>query len=197
MSTLTIIIPTIGRKSLLTILGQIVPQLQKDDVVLVVGDGFQPKAAAMLEGYHPQVQYHEYGPTRCWGHPQRNWAMLLAETTHIWCLDDDDEVLPGALAVMRGAADECPGKILLFKIHHREFIIPDEPVVRLTNVSTQCVVFPNIPDRFGTWGFLYAGDLEFVKSSVELHPDKLAGIAWRPEIIAIHGDAMDPKHKVD
>jgi hypothetical protein len=197
VASLTIIIPTIGRKSLLEILGQIVPQLSKDDRVLVVGDGAQPKAAAMMAGYHAQVAYHEYGPTKCWGHPQRNWAMLLAETTHIWCLDDDDEVLPGAVAVIRQAADDCPGKLLIFKIHHREFVIPKEPEIRLTNVSTQCFVFPNTPDRFGSWGFLYEGDLQFALSSVERHPDKLGGVVWRPEIIAIHGDAMDPKHKVD
>lgn len=194
MVSLTIVIPTIGRKSLLVIVGGLVKQLSNDDRILVVGDGYQPKAKLMVEGLHPQVEYVEYGPTRCWGHPQRNWAMLQASTTHIYTMDDDDEVLPDALGSIRKAAEEAPGKILLFKIKHREFLIPDDKVIRQTNVSTQCVVVPNNPDRFGTWGDRYEGDLDFIKSSVERHPDKLEGVSWREEVIAIHGDATDPKH---
>jgi glycosyltransferase involved in cell wall biosynthesis len=188
--TLTLIIPTIGRPLLERLLDQASVQIGAADEILVIGDGFQPAGAAMVEKRKdPRIHYHEFGPSKCWGHPQRNYAMLLASGSHIMFLDDDDETIPGAFDIIRKAVQECPEKLLIFRIHHREFIIWTEPEIRLMNVSTQCFVVPNAPERFGTWGARYAGDLDFITTSVEKHPDRENGIAWREEIIAIHGEA--------
>lgn len=188
--TFTLIIPTIGRPLLERLLDQATAQMGTADEILVIGDGVQPQAEAMVKKrLDPRIKYMEFGPTKCWGHPQRNYAMLLASGSHMMFLDDDDETIPGAFDTIRKAAAENPGKILIFRIHHREFIIWTEPELRITNVSTQCFVVPNIPEQFGTWGTRYAGDFDFITSSVFMHPDKESGLVWREEIIAIHGEA--------
>lgn len=189
---LSIVIPTIGRKGLLHVLERAKPDLGPGDEILVVGDGARPRARAMAEGFHPQVRYLEYGPTRCWGHPQRNFAMLLATGTHLYSIDDDDEPVNGFVQILRKAADEEPSKILVFRIHHREMILPLENSLWEGNVSTQCFLVP-LSAPLGTWGFRYAGDFDFISSTRERSGLELS---WRPEIIAIHGDASLPQHAV-
>jgi glycosyltransferase involved in cell wall biosynthesis len=186
--TLSLIIPSIGRPLLKRLLDQVLPQLWEDDEILVVGDGPQPSAQAMAEGLDPRIRYYEYGPTRCWGHQQRNWAMLVADKTHIMFLDDDDESRPGAFNVIREVAARHPDKLLIFKTLHQGSPIWKEPEIRVTNVSTQCFVVPNIPERFGTWGSRYAGDFDFIESSVKAHPLGKDGVIFRPEITSVHGE---------
>lgn len=186
--TLSLIIPTIGRPHLKRLLDQVVPQLWENDEVMVVGDGPQPAAQAMTEGVDSRVTYHEYGPTRCWGHQQRNWAMLVAGKSHLMFLDDDDESRPGAFNIIREVAARHPEHILIFKTMHQGRPIWVEPEIRQTNVSTQCFVVPNIPERLGTWGSRYAGDFDFIESAVKAHPLGKNGVIFRPEITSIHGE---------
>lgn len=189
MTSLSIIIPTIGRPLLKRLLDQVLPQLWEKDEVLVIGDGPQPAAEAMVQAMmDPRITYHELGPTRCWGHQQRNWGMLIAQGSHLMFLDDDDESCAGSFNVIREVAVRDPEKILIFKTFHQGGPIWVDPVIRHMNVSTQCFVVPNIPERFGTWGQRYAGDFDFIVSSVQAHPEKEKGIVWRPEVTSIHGE---------
>ena len=154
---------------------------------MVIGDGPQPKAGAIARGLHPQIEYLEYGPTRLWGHPQRNWVMSRAKGTHLYFCDDDDEILPGALDIMRRAASEGPDKINLLRVYHADGVIPRDPYIVMGNVSTQCFLVPNIPSRLGVWGDRNAGDLDFLESSIKKHPLGVKGVVWRQEMIALHG----------
>lgn len=186
--TVSVIVPTIGRPSLHELLVKdLLPQLGDGDEVLVVGDGEQPRARAIASGIDPRIKYHEYGPTRLWGHPQRNWAMLRVQGTHIYSCDDDDLILPGALERMRQAALEGPDRLHIFRVHHEKSVLPTKQAIELTVVSTQCFFFANIPDRFGTWGKVYEGDLHFIQSAVRAHPEGERALMWRDEIIAVHG----------
>lgn len=189
--TFTVLIPTIGRDHLLTLLwDQLVPQLGPGDEVWVVGDGAQPRARTMVEGIHPQVRYGEFGPTKLWGHPQRNWAMEKAAGTHIYSLDDDDTLLPGALATMRRVVEAEPSRIHVFRARDSgmaEDLIWGKPELRCGNVSTQCFVVPNEKGRLGTWGSRYEGDFDFLTTCVARRREGLDALSWRKEVVALHG----------
>lgn len=184
---LSLIIPTIGRPLLKRLISQVVAQLDSLDEVIVVGDGPSPEASEQLRGLDSRIHYHEHGPTRCWGHEQRNWAMTIATGTHLMFLDDDDELLPGALGVIRATARKYQDKILIFRMHHGRSVLWIAPRIYLGNVGTQMFVVPNVPGRLGTWGSRYEGDLDFLKSTVSAYPNKENDVIWREEITAIHG----------
>jgi len=185
--SLTIIIPTIGRPTLKRVALEAMPQLGECDRVIVVGDGPQPEARAMIEGLDRRIVYYEYGPTKDWGHSQRNWAMRLIKSTHFMTCDDDDRMAPNALSIARKAIEENPDRPILFRMHHEGTVLWREPVVRIQNVSTQMIVCPYVPERLGLWGLYYEGDLEFIQRTVALWPGKEGAIVWKPDVIMIHG----------
>lgn len=107
MSTITVIIPTLGRPTLVRALRSVVDtQLGVDDEVIVVGDGPTPYAEwAVGEMHDPRVRYIEGAHTRRWGAAQYDHGMALAKGE--WCafLPDDDYMPEGALdAIKRGIA---------------------------------------------------------------------------------------------
>lgn len=194
MVTLSIIIPTIGRPTLLTLLRELVPQLMADDDVFVVGDGDQPEARKVVVGMDARVHYREVGPTRCWGHPQRNWAMSLARGSHLMSLDDDDALKPDALGVVRRVVAECPAVPVVFRMQHGSFHLWREKTLTCGNVSTQMFVVPNNKAQLGQWGHRYEGDYDFIRSTCERYAGKERAIVWREEVIALHGiGGSDPR----
>lgn len=187
--SVTLILPTAGRNTLRRVLLEAQAQLRDDDEVLVVGDGHCPAAELAMEGLDPRIKYLEYpnGPSKDWGHTPRNWATPFAKGTHIFHLDDDDRCLPGAFDAIRKAAKECPGKILIFRTKDISGVeIGGSHKLELGKVSTQMFVLPNVPGRFGTWEPRYGGDFDFIRQSVERHPEGEAGVVWRDEMLAIH-----------
>lgn len=187
--TFSIMIPTIGRAMLDRVLGQLAPQTADGDEILVVGDGRQPEAQEMASRHGGRVKYMEHGPDHCWGHPQRNWAMPLARGSHLMSMDDDDESLPGALSAVRAAVAAAPDSVHAFRIHHKGGLIWAERAVYMGNLSTQNFVVPNVPARLGRWGRRYEGDFDFIRSTLDLHPDGDATVVWHEDIVAVHGEA--------
>jgi hypothetical protein len=192
--TLSIIIPTIARPLLARILREIVPELQGQDEVLLVGDGHQPDAKRTIEGMDPRIKYHEFGPAHCWGHPQRNWAMERTRGSHLASFDDDDALRPGALETMREVISRFPNRPLMFRMEYGAEILWREPTLACGNVSTQMFVVPNVKGRLGVWGERYEGDFDFIHSTAMLYPGKQRSIVWREEVIAVHGmGGSDPR----
>jgi glycosyltransferase involved in cell wall biosynthesis len=190
----SILIPTIGRPLLASLFQELLPQLGPHDEVMVIGDGPQPAARAMVAGMDRRVQYCEFGPAHCWGHPQRNWAMKLASRSHILSFDDDDAVKPGALERIRKAIMRHPGFPLVFKMQHGPVVLWKEKTLTCMNVSTQMFVVPNVKECLGTWGDRYEGDLDFIVSTSLLYPEQDQSIVWCEEIIALHGmGGTDPR----
>jgi len=118
---LSIIIPTLGRRTLRRTLRTIASQdTFADDIeVLVVGDGPRPAARAQFEAEaaaHQNWVYLEHGPEPGWGHSQRMAALSRARGRYVMFINDDDGYAPGALAVIRTAMDEHPGRIVIFKM---------------------------------------------------------------------------------
>jgi glycosyltransferase involved in cell wall biosynthesis len=154
--TLSIIVPTLGRKTLERTLRSIAGQVRPGDEVLVVCD--------------------ETGDS---GDSARMSGMERARGSHLAFMDDDDVYAPGAFEKMRHFARENPGRIGIFKMQHPVGTThwrDGEPVLRYANVSTQNFLVPNVPGRLGRWtdrpprpgGGLYAGDYAFIVGTVEL-----------------------------
>jgi glycosyltransferase involved in cell wall biosynthesis len=172
-----VIIPTAGRESLTATLASFVCDLGPGDEVIVVrsDDGD-------------------------FGNSARNSAIERARGSHLIFIDDDDEYLPDALQVMREEVARQPDKVLLFL---RRYELSGDAYP-----ASVGGVFPNVPGRVGrfepaaesimrelrprypdwTDEFLAvrAGDLEFMRQTLELRSDEpvrvpAATIVARPE----------------
>lgn len=107
-NSLTIIVPTCGRKTLPNTLLSFAKDVRDGDVVYVISDG--PRAGlSFLLGYldctYPGRWRSIPGPYMGgWGHGLRNLLLRKVVTDYVWTIDDDDVAAPGALDAFRGAS---------------------------------------------------------------------------------------------
>jgi hypothetical protein len=126
-----------------------------------------------------------------WGHGIRNWVFdhqAAGENARlrgdlIAALDDDNIFTPWAFDSMRTAAKKNPGMPLLFRVVTIPgLIIWDNPIVRMNNVDTASLVFPNISEKIGRFRMCFGGDYYFVSSTI----DNFGGIvSFHKEIICV------------
>lgn len=190
---LSIIIPTIGRRTLRRTLRTIEEQETFDDdvEVLVVGDGPRPAARAQFEreaAGHPSWVYLEHGPRPGWGHAQRMAGLAQARGRYVMFINDDDGYAPGALAAIRRAMDEHPGRVVIFKMDRIGILYWRRPVLRQGDVSVQMYLVPNIRGKLGTMTdpIRYESDFDFIAQTVDLQGTEPV---WREEIIVIADQA--------
>ena len=190
MVRLSIIVPTIGQGRLERCLGSIVPQLREGDEVIVVGD--------LREGPLPEVEAEVQNWDRCWylplvesescdwGHANLNAAMRRASGDWLTWTDDDDVYTPGAIEAIRRNATRLPSPApMIFRYRSPVgYVVPPYAGKAVQgHISGQCLVVPNVPERFGTWSERYEGDFDMIRSTLATWA--LAGepARWRPEII--------------
>lgn len=190
---LSIIIPTLGRRTLRRTLRTIASQgTFADDVeVLVVGDGPRPAARAQFEAEaaaHQSWVYLEHGPEPGWGHSQRMAGLSRARGRYVMFINDDDGYAPGALAAIRTAMDEHPGRIVIFKMDRIGILYWRRAELRQGDVSVQMYLVPNVPGKLGsmTSPIRYESDYDFVVQTVALQGTEPV---WREEIIVIADQA--------
>jgi hypothetical protein len=133
--TLSVIVPTSGRRTLPKALAAVSAQLRPGDEILV--------------SCNRDMDY---------GARARNDLMARAKGTHLLFLDDDDEYVPGALDAFRSWAAANPGRIGIF----REQLVDGTlhwktPDFRIGNVGTVIFCVPNVPDQLGVWD-IYGDD---------------------------------------
>ncbi len=182
----SIIIPTLGRPSLVRMLFSIAYQKLIDgDEILVVGDDPDGPAKKIVLHFGPPFRYLSHKVEkhpRGYGNPQRNFAMPFCKGDYVNDQDDDDMMAPGILKIMRQACEESPGKIFIYQMRRPSGRLnPGYPPTDLA--GGQCFVWPNIPERMGGWGHRYTGDQDFMSSTIALHPEGKNGVIYRPEII--------------
>lgn len=190
MVTLSCILVTAGQRpaALARALASIRAQrLQPGDEILLAADGEAAARAAQSAwdgaGLPGRIVTVPGGPHGDWGHTPFNHVMPLARGSHLLFFDDDDVYLAGAWLAVRHALAEAADRPHLFRlIHPHHGIIPAEPVLRLANLSTQCLCVPNDRARLGRWGRRYEGDYDFAVSTAALYPSR----AWvfSPRVIA-------------
>ncbi len=188
MVAFSIIVPTCGRPTLAqtleSILGAGAAPL---DEILIVGDGPQELARAIAKDFTSklQINYLETPPDHAAGHPQRNFAMKVAAGTHLLSIDDDDAYRPGSLQRVRKEASEDPGRFLIFKMESHTSRHPWGKLWKnhypsLGNVGTPMMVAPNVAAKLGKWGHRYAGDFDFLESTLQHYPE---GARWIDDVI--------------
>lgn len=191
LPTISVITPTIGRNSLRDMLAALVPQLIPGDEVLVVGDGPQPNSRRIVESFkNSQIIYSETESVRNYGNFQRQIMLAKASADRIMFIDDDDRPLPGALSTVRNSAAAHPDKILMFKMDHPAAgELWKRKSVEVENISGQMFIAPNRKDRLSKWSTRYAADFDFMRSTVDLYPEKDDAVVWLEEKTTVMGYA--------
>lgn len=183
----SVIIPTLGRETLARTLESVKSQMAWRDEVIVVSDGPSDRAREICKSFGKRIHYFEHGPTRSWGHAQRNFGMDHASKTHLAFMDDDDIYLPCALKTMRRTASRNPPGPILFRANICGNVLWEEKIVRMSNVGTPMIVAPTGPGCISRWRRNTetesggGGDFLFIRDTVALWPEN--ALVWDPEIV--------------
>lgn len=162
---ISVVIPSLGRPSLLKTLQSLESQVEQEDQVIVVFDGW-PDAFLLrdIKHYRPTVIIHPSGPSNDWGATPRTIGQKHAAGDILMWMDDDDWYNPGALDVIRKHYADGRSSITVFGMTG----VP-ATVVECGKISTQMFA---ISSNFtlGKWGTEYAGDYEFISSTIAANP---------------------------
>jgi glycosyltransferase involved in cell wall biosynthesis len=177
LPSLCIVTPTISRPTLVRALRSAV--LAPGDEWLVIGDGSQPEAEALVAALNvPGMHYIEGPETHTFGNAQRDSGMSLAAADYFLFLDDDDVFTPGALEAVRRQMAGVPA---MFRMHHNGGVIWREQVIAPGNTGGSMFCVPNVPGKFGRWGDsqAYTSDQQFMLATMKHWPT----LVWSGEII--------------
>lgn len=185
MSRLSIIVPTADGDGLDMLFASLDGQLCDGDEVLVVWDTFESTPPLVLPFSVYQGPYLSYDAGHhCWGHCQINAGITQARGDYLIFIDDDDCFPDGALESVRRAIAEQPSpRPLMFKFWSRRhnLFLPVRHEVRESAIGGHAMVVPNIPEKLGRWECRYAGDYDWITSTLQHWP---AGPAWYDDVIA-------------
>jgi hypothetical protein len=191
--TVSFIVPTIGRDTLVRSLGSIMCQIHRGDEVLVCGDvSLVDRQALAVLGECLPVRHLPCPRSNRWGGPERRMGIARASGHYLAFLDDDDIYLPHARACMADAAVRTPGRPVLFRM--RDAATGDikwkdlapEPCLKNGNVGSPMIFIPNVPAKLGYWTDRYCGDFQFLNSMKwSKYERRRNSLVFRPEIVAI------------
>lgn len=162
--TVTIILPTKGRRTLRNAIDSAISQMRPGDELYVTFDASGD----------------------C-GDGVRNRMVAAAHGTLLTFLDDDDEYRPGALDAIRRFGEEHPGRIGIFRISndiYGPYWVEEDPDYYGT--ANAMLVVPNVPGRLGTWEAPpwakpgRSGDYKFLTETIALQGQPPI---WRTEVI--------------
>lgn len=157
---------------------------------MVIGDtcdGPLPAVEKLVASYGPRYTYLDHNTGyHDFGHSQLNYGLSKATGQWLHISDDDDIWTPNAVAIMRQAAATARGQPMLFRFLSYYGLLHWSQCgdFRMNEVGGHCLVTPNIPGKVGTWAERYAGDWDYIESTIALHggPDS---IIWHDEIIVV------------
>jgi glycosyltransferase involved in cell wall biosynthesis len=182
--TISLVIATIGRPTLARALRSVrVQDWRPQDEILLVGDGPQPVASELWDQFRLPGRFVEVpGPNKDWGHTPRNLVVPLARGAYLMALDDDDEMTPDAVAVVRKALAETPNRPHLFRMSGVPTVgtVWKVKEIREGNVGTPMLVCPNDPARLGRYAPRYGGDFDFIRDTCAFYPE---GPVWHQTVI--------------
>jgi len=186
MIKLSIIVPTHDGDGLDTLFASLEGQLRDGDEVLIVGDTCDGE----LDNVYSKVsqagfRYIAYNSGHhCYGHCQINYGITQATGEYLVFIDDDDCFPDGAIETIRSAASaQSIPRPLMFKFWSRRHgrTLPPGHYVQESAIGGHAMVVPNIPDKLGRWGERYAGDYDWIVSTLAHWPE---GPAWYDDVIA-------------
>lgn len=183
---ITVIIPTLGRKTLSNTLGVLAPQLNPEDAVVVVAEGHLQDVKNLVThcaNLFPATDWtytEEFGG--CWGHPNRNHVMdNHVHTSHVWTLDDDDVPAEHALQSLRAHMDDpwTIFKMIFCEGHFAHGVTCwRKKEIAAGDIGTPMIFAPLSDARFG---HAYMGDLQYAEElEQELGPP-----VWAEEVVCL------------
>jgi len=191
---LSVIIPTVGKPTLSRTLRSILDAGFDGgrDELIVVSDGPSEGARRIMDFYatwFPKAKFIQGPKTGVYGNTQRNVGIGVASGTHLAFMDDDDAYAPGALAAVREAVSKAPDRPHIFKMlvcdPRRTYgLCWRSKDVVLGNIGSPMMVTPNVPSRLGKFEEQYAGDFNFVRSTLDKYPEKDGAVVWVDHFIA-------------
>lgn len=148
---ISVIVPTLGRQSLVGLIDAILRQLSDLDELILVADGDEALARTK-ECLELQMRSHSRtrvvshtDPLSQYGNAQRNHGMSIATGDLLWFVDDDDIVLAGAVSAIREGIHDGNAP-MMFRIRHCGRTIWERQEIAPSNTSGQQLVVPNKPD---------------------------------------------------
>jgi len=184
-----VITPTIGRPTLRQTLTSAL--LTSSDQWLVVGDGPQPQAAALVKELRDQgLDYLEYleldPPGGRYGHPARDLAMTRAKADYLLFLDDDDIFAPHTWPTIVYELGLYWAQPVIFRmVNGNGEVLWKDPVLTVGNVGGSMVALPNRPHLpfWASTSDRHGCDLEFIQAALgRYHPSE---IRWSAQILVI------------
>lgn len=166
--TFNILIATIGRDSLETLLESLSDQLTDRDCVTIVFDNNTMRPLRNSDKLKCKVNiYNEKSKLGYWGHGIRNkYAKTLEYRDFILHADDDDTYFPNAFEKLREICKSGDMLYIAKIIHKNKTIIPSNNVIKERNISTQCGIVPYRYNLFGNWGHFYGGDCLYYRQII-------------------------------
>src|SRR6185503_20920621 len=144
------------------------------------GDGHLPHVEELWHQFSLPGKYVEVdGPHGDWGHSVRNLVLPRLVGDYVMALDDDDEMAPGAISVVRKALSATPSKCHMFRMQWAGGLLWKDRELLHENVGTPMFVHPN-DGKFGKYAPVRGGDCQFAQETVSLHGGELV---WREEIV--------------
>lgn len=188
--SISFIVPTAGREELARCLASIAPQLGPEDEVIIVGDTLDDpliRTQEIVASFGSQFKYTEFrGEQHTWGHEQVNYGFSVAKGDYLHVNDDDDVWTANAVQGMREAAEEFPGKPLLFRFHsYFDMILWAVPGrVWENHIGGHCLLQPNIPGKIGMMSTRYQGDFDMIHDCLTAHGGYETAV-WIDLVIAV------------
>ena len=178
-----VLLATIGKKSIFSILFSLKKQLTEHDFLTIVFDGkeythYYEHVCNACKLFPCKVNIHiEEKNIGFWGHGIRNKYNDL-EGDFVYHIDDDDHLYHDTFKNIRLHCVD-PNMIYIFKI-----MLPNQRTIwkhkKITygQISTQSCVIPKHINRVGYWGLRYGGDFDFYQNLSMQYP-----ILFIPKII--------------
>lgn len=142
LPSLSVVIPTLGRSTLHSVVSEIQRQLSNNDELIVVADGEESFARAESQMNQDGILTSIVDELSSYGNAQRNCGMKMATGDVIWCVDDDDQIAGNAVETIKQslARDMCP---TIFRMEHFGRLLPVTNAIEKGNVGGPMVVVPN------------------------------------------------------
>ncbi|HYW90706.1 MAG TPA: hypothetical protein VFB50_23255 [Chloroflexota bacterium] len=187
---LSVVIPTIGRDTLVVTLESLRVQPESAGVeVLVVADTHGAVNAQL--GYsktHVEAEGHCWlehdGGRHCVGQPQRTFGAKQATAPWVWFSQDDNIAAQDSLAAIELAIDsQSHARPLFFRMQtYWGETIWHEQRLRQANIDADCLVFPREIAHQVEWGLRYEGDLDAAIRAFNLSG---GDVGWINEVISV------------
>jgi|SRR6185369_10128733 len=170
-TSLSLIIPTIGRSSLKLVVNDALAQMRGGDSIVVVWDPINRNQVPDLGDtanqwrdrgvgiwFHQLADpAHDYGCTAC------DYGIGMANGDYVFFIGDDDRIPPGAFDTIRAGVSKAPDMPHLFAMQHTGRILANSLVCG--EVSGQQIVVPR--------------DMAKMPKMTAFNPGELAVSDWR------------------